>query len=143
MVQSLFDLFVEKTWAVPTVSARMIRNQDGSILAMPVTLASDNDVKQVRPGGGWLAPMVLDVHKPWDVPLRSALVADRNSIWAFIVAYAAVKVMFRSKLKLCTGHYVLEKLTPSPRAGQRRFQRHQGGNPYAQTFTGSPSQVLQ
>lgn len=101
MVQALFEVFLEKTWAVHLRKVDMIRDKnlnDSTCSQILAYLASSShDIK--HPGAGWLCPFLLDQEQtmiPWEY--RSAVLADGNSLWALAMAYAAVHVLFDGKL---------------------------------------------
>ena len=95
MVQMLFDVAIEKTWTVSIKNAVLYLDPNDAVIRSNVYVTPGDRIESKnRLGGGWLVPFNLTK----DSKSRAALLADGNSVWAFIIAHTAVRVMFQGKL---------------------------------------------
>ena len=94
-VQTLFYTFIEHTWAYDMNSVRVTPGSNGELLAVEVIHGSNTDNSTCeRTAGEWLIKFPYDAFRAADGRAKHALLADRHSIWAFVVMHVAVQVLF-------------------------------------------------
>lgn len=104
IARQLFYTFVENTWTYDMRHVCIKHDQDHDLVAVEVT---DGDGVKTAPGGhtdcksyagGWLIKFPEESFSSFDEDAKHALLADRDSIWAFVVMHAAVQALFQGKL---------------------------------------------
>jgi hypothetical protein len=102
LVQVLFYAFLENTWAYDLSSIRIIRNQHGQLVRVEVTDGAgvtegpQGQSTCDRYADGWLIRFPEDV-SPVDRDAMRSLLADHNSMWAFVCMHTAVQALFEGK----------------------------------------------
>ena len=110
VVQALFYMFIQNTWVHDMTSVRTVRDQHGAlniveVFADPGVQAELGDESTCELyAGGWLVKFPNVVFTDEDKEAKQAVIADQNSLSAFVFMHAAVQVLFegRSMLFLCT-----------------------------------------
>lgn len=101
IAQSLFYAFMENTWTYDMNNVCIMRDQDHDLATVEVT---DGQGVVTGPGGhtdctsyagGWLIKFPAESFSAFDDDAKHALLADRNSTWAFVVMHATVQALFQ------------------------------------------------
>lgn len=98
LLQDLFYIYIEKTW---TVDINEIEHQhfphDGVnvVVGAGFKAGPGGQSENPRTAGGWFVEMPAELQNQRYDHAREALLADGNSLWAFIVMHVAVKVLFK------------------------------------------------
>ena len=103
IAQSLFYAILENTWTYDMKKVCIKRGQDHDLVAVEVT---DGAGVVTAPGGhtdcksyagGWLIKFPVESFSAYDNDAKHTLLADRSSIWAFVVMHTAVQALFQGK----------------------------------------------
>ncbi len=111
IAQSLFYTLIQNTWAYDLNNIRIVRDHDGENVAIEAIVGTGEQAEAEghsvlrRRAGGWLLDFPHDAFDPADEAIKHALLADQNSIWAFVVMHVVVEVLFEGEMgsPLCQG----------------------------------------
>ncbi|KAJ4362657.1 hypothetical protein N0V95_001365 [Ascochyta clinopodiicola] len=101
IAQTLFYSFIENTWSYDMKNVCIKRDEDHNLVAVEVT---DGTGVVTAPGGyadcgshagGWLIKFPTEAFSAFEEDAKHALLAHRNSVWAFVVMHAAVRALFQ------------------------------------------------
>ncbi|UPX16493.1 uncharacterized protein EKO05_0006891 [Ascochyta rabiei] len=101
IAQTLFYSFLENTWSYDMKNVCIKRDQDHRLVAVEVTdgtgvvTASGGITDCWSHAGGWLIKFPSEAFSAFDGDAKHALLAHRNSVWAFVVMHAAVRALFQ------------------------------------------------
>lgn len=105
--QSLFYAFVQNTWAYDMSTIRIVRDQDDDVVAVEVTAGGGvhagpgAESTCGRHAGGWLVKFPDAAFDIYDQEAKRAVLADQNSIWAFVSMHVAVEALFKGMSSSC------------------------------------------
>ncbi|CAO2652510.1 Nn.00g007930.m01.CDS01 [Neocucurbitaria sp. VM-36] len=100
VAQALFYAVVQNTWTYDVSNIRIVRDQDGDVVAIEVIAGTGvqagpgADSSCGRHAGGWLVKFPDMAFDTGDQEVKQAVLADQNSIWAFTFMHAAVQALF-------------------------------------------------
>lgn len=103
IVQELFYTFIEHTWAYNMAAVNVLTGSSGVMVEVGVMHPPRS---QERPracerfGEGWLFKFPHESFSVADEKAERALLADRHSVWAFVIMHVAVQVLFAGMLIL-------------------------------------------
>lgn len=104
VAQALFYTFIQNTWAYDMSNIRIIRYKAGhiamiEIIAGPGTKEGPGGASTCeRYAGGWLIKFPAVVFNSEDEVAKRAVLADQNSIWAFVCMHVALQALFEGIL---------------------------------------------
>ncbi|KAF1844268.1 uncharacterized protein K460DRAFT_408560 [Cucurbitaria berberidis CBS 394.84] len=100
VAQALFYAFIQDTWAYDMRNVRIVRDQDGDLVTIEViagpgvNAGPGKESTCGRHAGGWLIKFPHTTFKSSDHEAKHAILADQNSIWAFVFMHAAIQALF-------------------------------------------------
>lgn len=106
MVQALFYTFIHQSWAYDMANVRIMRNQYSELIAIEITAGAGVEAGPGREStcerhaGGWLIRFPYTAFVDEEHEAMQAILADQNSVWAFVCMHAIVKTLFEGML-LC------------------------------------------
>jgi hypothetical protein len=100
VAQALFYAFIEHTWAYDMSRVRIIPDSTSAVMAVETMAGSGvrqgpaDESSCERTAAGWLFKFPHDSFRAADQAAKQALLANKNSIWAFVVMHVAVQALF-------------------------------------------------
>lgn len=103
IAQAVFYSFIRNTWAYDMSNVRIVRDQYDDIVKIEViagpgvNAGPGGESTCERYAGGWLVKFPHAAFEEGDQQAMRALLADQNSIWAFVSMHNAVGTLFAGR----------------------------------------------
>jgi hypothetical protein len=101
IAQAIFYTFIEHTWSYDIKSVRITRDEHGEIVRVGVVHGPGSETRVrgkstcERYAGGSLFKFPQEAFEPADLFVKHALLADGQSVWAFVFMHVAVQTLFK------------------------------------------------
>ncbi|KAF2794431.1 hypothetical protein K505DRAFT_374641 [Melanomma pulvis-pyrius CBS 109.77] len=101
VAQQLFYLFIEQTWTYDMSTVVVKRDSSGQLTGvevmagMGVEASHGGESYLAQAGGNWLFRFSPHAFPPQESDAKAAILADGNSVWAFVFMYDVIRNVFR------------------------------------------------